>query len=116
MGCIHEKDVIDYVKSIDVNECRLMIVEELPFLVVTPGGLIGNDGTVEIKCPSPASDLTHKEAIIQQKVKFWSINKQTNDINLNKSICISTRYKVGQLYTLKKIIAYLSSGCLKVQK
>ena len=102
-GRIHEKDAIDHLKSIDVNvnECGLIIDEELPFLAATPDGLIGDDGIVEIKCPSSASDLTPEEAIIQRKVKFWLINKQTNEINLNKKHIYFYQVQ-GQLHISKR--------------
>lgn len=102
-GRRHEKDAIEYLKSvkIDVRPSGLIIDEELPFLAASPDGLIDNTGIVEIKCPSSCSDITPDEAISSRKVTFWSKNKQSNKLILNKKHIYFYQVQ-GQLHISKR--------------
>lgn len=53
-----------------ITPCGLFVDEDHCFLGSSPDGLIGDDGIVEIKCPSSASALTPLEAIKSKKVVF----------------------------------------------
>lgn len=77
-GKRHEKDALDELKNmdVDVKSSGLFIDEHLPFLAATPDGLIDDDGTVEIKCPSSCSNLTPEEGIIKRKITFWTVDKK----------------------------------------
>ncbi|GBN00760.1 hypothetical protein AVEN_220265-1 [Araneus ventricosus] len=66
--------------GIKIKSSGLFIDEYLPFLAATPDGLIDDDGTVEIKCPSSCSDLTPVESILKRKITFWTIDKKNNEI------------------------------------
>ncbi|GBM60186.1 hypothetical protein AVEN_214782-1, partial [Araneus ventricosus] len=77
-GKKHKKDAIEELKKmgIKIKSSGLFIDENLPFLAATPDGLIDDDGTVEIKCPSSCSDLTPEESILKRKITFWTIDKK----------------------------------------
>ena len=73
-------------KGISIQRCGLFIDEDLPFLGATPDGLIGEDGVLEVKCPASAKELTPEEAILKGKVRFWSVNKEKDEIiGVNKN-------------------------------
>ncbi|XP_072751049.1 uncharacterized protein [Anoplolepis gracilipes] len=40
--------------GIEINDCKLFIDEEIPYLAATPDSIIGDDTIVEIKCPYAA--------------------------------------------------------------
>ncbi|GBO24640.1 hypothetical protein AVEN_219042-1 [Araneus ventricosus] len=81
-GKKHEKDAIEELKKmgIKIKSSGLFIDENLPFLAATPDGLIDDDGTVEIKCPSSCSDLTPEESILKRKITLRTIDKKNNKI------------------------------------
>ncbi|CAK1578234.1 unnamed protein product [Parnassius mnemosyne] len=56
--------------NISITPCGLFVDDDYCFLGASPDGLIGDDGIVEIKCPSSASALTPLEAIKSKKVVF----------------------------------------------
>lgn len=92
--------------GIEVTKCGIFIDKDLPFLAATPDGLIGNDGILEIKCPSAAINLTPYEAIIQRKgtmSTFWYVeNKKITSINTNHTYYFQIQ---GQLHITQKIYA-----------
>jgi putative phage-type endonuclease len=59
----------------NVQKCGIFIDKEHFFLGGSPDGLVNENATVEIKCPSSAKDLTPDEAIKNKKVTFWTIEK-----------------------------------------
>ncbi|KAL0894185.1 hypothetical protein ABMA27_014210 [Loxostege sticticalis] len=70
-------------QNVKIDKCGLFIDQEYPFLGATPDGLIADDFTVEIKCPSSAYKLSFEEALNRKKIPFYK--KNTNgDIVLNK--------------------------------
>lgn len=76
-GRIHEKDAKEQLKKsmvIDVKPCGLFINKNMPYLGATPDGIIGDDGIVEIKCPSSCSQLTPEQAIELKKFPFFHPN------------------------------------------
>ncbi|GBM51756.1 hypothetical protein AVEN_175321-1 [Araneus ventricosus] len=86
-GKKHEKDAIEELKKmgIKIKSSGLFIDENLSFLAATPDGLIDDDGTVEIKCPSSCNDLTPEESILKRKITFWTIDKKNNKIKVLKN-------------------------------
>lgn len=103
-GRQHENDALEELKNLNipVKPCGLFIDTEFPFLAATPDGLIGEDGIIEIKCPSSCVNMTPDEAIFSRKVTFWCIDKFKKSIlGLNKKH--SYYYQVqGQLRVTKR--------------
>jgi len=58
---------LERILNIKIIKCGIFVDSENPYLGATPDGLIGNDGIVEVKCPSSAEQLTPEEGIIQKK-------------------------------------------------
>ncbi len=116
-GRRHEKDAVDYLKSSEINvrPCGIIIDKEFPFLAASPDGPIEKAGIVKIKFPSSCVDITTDEAISSRKVTFWSYNKTTNEINVNKKHCITIKSKDNYIY-LNEIIVYSFFGHLKEPK
>ncbi|GBN62853.1 hypothetical protein AVEN_229243-1, partial [Araneus ventricosus] len=112
-GKKHEKDAIEELKKmgIKIKSSGLFIDENLPFLAATPDGLIDDDGTVEIKCPSSCSVLTPKESILKRKITFWTIDKKKimklKVLTLNTYII--SKFRVNYIFP-KGNTAYLLSG------
>ena len=48
-------------------------------------GLVNENATVEINCPSSAQDLTPDEAIKKRKFTFWAVNKNGEVGEINKN-------------------------------
>lgn len=90
-GRENEKNAIKQMKELgyEVLDCGMFIDKEFPFLAATPDGLIGNEGILEVKCPSSAESLTPEEAILQRKgvmSTFWKVeNNRISGINQNHS-------------------------------
>lgn len=63
-------------ENILIKECGLFIDKYHPFLGATPDGLIGNDGLVEVKCPSSLAGQDIGSAAMQGKVKCLKMNKE----------------------------------------
>jgi hypothetical protein len=57
-------------EGVEISPCGLFIDSEIPFLGATPDGLVGNDTTIEIKCPLSAYKMPIKEAIKKKKLNF----------------------------------------------
>jgi len=90
--------------GMDVADCGLFIDEKYPFLGATPDGLLGEDGLVEIKCPSAAQNLTPEEAIILNKGNcwnFWTRNKDQQITGVNKNHDYFYQIQ-GQLHITKR--------------
>lgn len=88
-GRIHEATALKQVEErlgVSVERSGLFIDHELPFLAATPDGLIGEDGIVEVKCPSTGSNMTPDQLIADKKGvvgSFWKQSK-TGTQNINK--------------------------------
>lgn len=76
--------VLERILNVQITKCGIFVDSENPFLGATPDGLIGNDGIVEVKCPSSAEHLTPEEGIIQKKITFWMLNKSGEISGINK--------------------------------
>lgn len=69
----------------NIEKCGLFIDREHPFLGGSPDGLVDDDATVEIKCPSSAKTLTPDDAILKRKCTFWSVSKKGEIEEVNKN-------------------------------
>lgn len=69
----------------NIQKCGIFIDKEHCFLGGSPDGLVNDNATVEIKCPSSAQDLTPEDAIKKRKCTFWKVHKngEIGDINQN---------------------------------
>lgn len=65
-------------ENVSVQECGLFIHDKFGFLGASPDGLIGEDGLIEVKCPSSAVDMTIEEAI--DKVKSLCLEKTVDSV------------------------------------
>lgn len=92
--------------GLEITKCGLFIDKDLPYLAATPDGLIGNDGILEIKCPSAAMNLTPFEAILQRKgmmSTFWSVEGESiTNINKNHSYYYQIQ---GQMHITRRSFA-----------
>lgn len=73
-GRQHEADALNSLKlnlAIEVRKCGLFVDKKMPYLGATPDGFVGDDGIVEIKCPSFCRTLTPEDAITSKKFTFW---------------------------------------------
>lgn len=101
-GKDHETVAIDQFAeehNVKVECCGLFIDKDYPYLAATPDGLIGEDGIVEVKCPSSASQFTPFDAIHEKKIKFAVF--LDGQLNLKKSH--NYYYQIqGQLHISRK--------------
>ncbi|GBN97393.1 hypothetical protein AVEN_173228-1 [Araneus ventricosus] len=87
-GRLHESDAAKYISNelkIEVNSCGFFVKKEEPYLGATPDGLIGDDGILEIKCPSSCAKFTPEEAIKEKKFSFFKFDIKNNEIIVNKN-------------------------------
>lgn len=61
---------LEVLEEVEVQKCGLFVDIEYPFLAASPDGLIGDNGTVEVKCPLVAATMTPEEAVANKKVNF----------------------------------------------
>ncbi|GBN98515.1 hypothetical protein AVEN_192513-1 [Araneus ventricosus] len=81
-GRLHESDAVKYISNelkIEVNSCGFFVKKEEPYLGATPDVLIGDDGILEIKCPSScAKCIETVDLVIAREAAFsnvlWSFN------------------------------------------
>lgn len=64
--------------NIKIKECGIFIDIKQNYLAASPDGIIGDEGIVEIKCPSSAANFTHKDAIKNIKITFAYIDEHGN--------------------------------------
>lgn len=88
-GKQHESDAVNSLKvnlAIEVRKCGFFVDKdkEMPYLGATPDDLVGDDGIVEIKCPSSCQVLTPEDAITSKKFTSWVKDRKTQEISLNK--------------------------------
>lgn len=87
-GRLHESDAVKYISNelkIEVNSCGFFVKKEEPYLGATPDGLIGDDGILEIKCPSSCAKFTPEEAIKEKKFSFFKFDIKNDEIIVNKN-------------------------------
>lgn len=92
--------------GLTITACGLFIDEDNPHLAASPDGLIGQDGIIEIKCPSGAATMTPSEAIKNKKVTFCTLD--ANDpIKIKLKETHNYYYQVqGQLNITKRKYCY----------
>ncbi|KAL4127211.1 hypothetical protein QTP88_011402 [Uroleucon formosanum] len=104
--------------KIKITECGLFIHPEYFYLGATPDGLIGNDGILEIKCPSSSENMTPNEGIKNGKITFWKKDKEGVATEINKNHKYYAQIQ-GQLYITQReycIIAFWTKKGLKTEK
>lgn len=104
--------------GVKIDQCGLFVDPEHPFLGATPDGIIGETGIAEVKCPSSASNMTPDEAILARKCTFWSVNKQTKEMTVNKKHHYFYQVQ-GQLHVTRRQYCYFAMWTkkgIKVEK
>ncbi|KAK4886106.1 hypothetical protein RN001_002377 [Aquatica leii] len=71
------KKSLEAQENVVITDNGLFIDEEFNFIGATPDGLIGENLTVEIKCPYSAFNQPVEEGIANKKIKFWTYDKKT---------------------------------------
>lgn len=94
------KEEFEEKKSVKIEECGLFIDGEQNYLAATPDGLIGDEGIVEIKCPSSAANFSPKDAINNNKITFAFIDGSGN-VKLKKNHNYFFQVQ-GQLHITKR--------------
>lgn len=83
-----------------VDMCGLFVDSKMPFLAVTPDGVIGQDSVVEVKCPAKAKHLTPVEATEKKIITYCTI---INDTSLKLKTTHNFYYQVqGQLHITQR--------------
>lgn len=70
-------------ENITIENCGLFVDEQYPFLGTTPDGKYGEDGLVEIKCPSSLANFSLEDAYTKHAI--WKYNKDLKIYELNKN-------------------------------
>ncbi|KAL4084608.1 hypothetical protein QTP88_027539 [Uroleucon formosanum] len=85
-GVEHEevaKEQLANILGVNIEPSGLFVDSEQFYLAASPDGLIGDDGLMEIKCPSSAKSVSPKEAIENKIIKccddFYPCYKLTNE-------------------------------------
>lgn len=106
-GKAHEGHAVQQLQEtlgITVEPCGFFIDDSMPFLGASPDGLVGDDGIVEVKCPSSADDLT-PEQVISNKVglvgKMFKKNKNNDSYDINTGHPYYYQIQ-GQLHVTKR--------------
>jgi len=90
--------------NLKVLPAGLFVDAEYNFLAGSPDGLVGDNDIVEIKCPHSIKDMTPKEGLLANKIKFL-INDQDGNMQLKKND--NYYYQVqGQLRVANKSSCY----------
>lgn len=63
------KEQLANILSVNIEPSGLFVDSEQFYLAASPDGLIGDDGLVEIKCPSSAKNVSPEEAINNKIIK-----------------------------------------------
>ena len=116
-GKNHEDDVIFAIINglgVKISKCGLFIDLDHPYLCTTPDGLIGDDGTVELKCLYSARDMTPDEEIFDKLINVYKLDKK-GEMSVNKKHPYF--YQIQGNYILPgENIAYLAFGQKKESK
>lgn len=67
-------------EHITVQLCGLFIDNNLQFLGATPDGLVGEDGLVEVKCPSSAAGVDLDKAVLEGKVRYLTYSSDSSKV------------------------------------
>jgi len=78
------KEQLSNILNVKIERSGLIVDSEQLYLAASPDGLIGDDGLVEIKCPSSAKSVSPKEAIENKIIKCCifknnELHLKTND-------------------------------------
>ncbi|XP_045484036.1 uncharacterized protein LOC123689155 isoform X1 [Pieris rapae] len=88
-------------EKVMIEPCGLFVDHEYPFVGASPDGLIGQDTTVEVKCPKVAYKNSLEKVIRENKIQIWRYDKKEDIIKLNKNC--NWFYQVqGQLHVTRK--------------
>lgn len=80
--------------------CGIFVDQYFNFLAGSPDGIIGDDGIIEIKCPSSIKNTTPQEAAKMKTIKYLTINKK-GEIELKRTF--QYYYQVqGQLHITQR--------------
>jgi hypothetical protein len=85
-GVEHEdvaKEQLTNIFGVNIEPSGLMIDIEKFYLAASPDGLIGDDGFVEIKCPSSAKNVSPKEAIANNIIKYCVLKNNNLHLKTN---------------------------------
>lgn len=89
--------------GLEITKCGLFVDRNLQYLAASPDGLIGNDGIIEVKCPSTGSSLTPEEVIEQKKGVVGKMWNKSQDGTLIIKPRHSYHFQVqGQLHVTKR--------------
>lgn len=101
---VQEHEALERFKRIyphkPIQECGLVIDEELPFLGASLFKLVGDDHILSIKCPLKA----YQKNINEVKLQFWTTKSAQRTINTRSAWYIELQ---GELHITKRKWAYL---------
>lgn len=86
-GVEHEevaKEQLANILGVNIEPSGLFVDSEQFYLAASPDGLIGDDGLVEIKCPSSAKSVSPEEAI-ENKIIKCCVLKNNKTLHLKKN-------------------------------
>ncbi|KAL4118949.1 hypothetical protein QTP88_011827 [Uroleucon formosanum] len=86
-GVEHEevaKEQLANILGVNIEPSGLFVDSEQFYLAASPDGLIGDDGLMEIKCPSSAKSVSPKEAI-ENKIIKCCVLKNNETLHLKKN-------------------------------
>lgn len=86
--------------KISIDECGLLIDDELPFLGASPFRLFGTDCILSIKCPL----AQYKKNINEVKMQFWKVSKGIRTLNTKSAWYIEIQ---GELHVSKRKLVFL---------
>jgi len=91
--------------NLKVLPAGLFVDAEYNFLAGSPDGLVGDNYIVEIKCPQSIKDMTPKEGVLANKIKFLTIDDVDGKMKLKRND--NYYYQVqGQLRVANKNACY----------
>lgn len=85
-GIEHEdlaKEQLANILGINIEPSGLMVDSKLFYLAASPDGLVGDDGLVEIKCPSSAKNVSPEEAINMNIIKCCEMQNKKLHLKRN---------------------------------
>jgi len=102
------KEQLANILSVNIEPSGLFVDSEQFYLAASPDGLIGDDGLVEIKCPSSAKNVSPEEAINNKIIK-WCVLKN-NELQMT---IIIIKFKEHYIFH-EEIIVIFVFGLQKV--
>lgn len=110
-GKEHEKiakEEFEERNSVTIRDCGMFVDSKQNYLAASPDGLIGDEGIVQIKCPSSAANFTPKDAINNMIIKFAHIDENGNAKLKRKD---NYHYQVqGQLHITKRTYCVMDTN------